>query len=400
MKLIRLLAAKNLRRKPVRSFALILLSAFMALSVFGGSVMVSALSNGLESYRSRLGADVIVVPYAARTKGTFENVLLQGIPGNFYMDYTLYEKISRIQGVEKAAPQFFLATASAGCCSVPVQVIGFDPEQDFTIQPWIRKSYSKEMETGDIIVGSSLTVPKNKTLTFYGVDCRIVAVLDETGTGLDTAVYTNMDTIGQMVKSAGELGFEYFDQIRPGRTVSSVMVKVADGYDAAEVAGDINVHVRKIAASSAGSMISGIAGGLSEVSFIIGVLIAAVWVLAVVILAIAFAMIVHERAAEFAVLRTIGASGGMVSRLLLLEAAMMALIGAVCGILAASLIVFPFSTSISSALNLPFLLPGPGRLLVYGLLSLLLPVLCGAAVSAAAAFGISRKETGMILQEG
>ena len=398
MKLIRLLTRRNLQRRPVRSLALILISALMAISVFGGSVVVASLRNGLKSYRDRLGADIVVVPYAARTKGTFENVLLQGIPGNFYMDYSLYEKIAGMEGVEIAAPQFFLATATTSCCSVSVQVIGFDPEKDFTVQPWISKVYDKSLKTGDIIVGSKLTVPKNKTLTFYGVDCRIVSVLEETGTGLDTAVYTNMDTIARMVESAGELGFTYFKYIEPGKTVSSVMVKVAEGYDIEEVTGDINIHVGKVVASQAGTMISGIAGGLSGVSNIIGILIGAVWVLAIVILAIVFAMIAHERAKEFAVMRAMGASGGMVSALLLTEALLLGLIGSAAGLFISALLVFPFSGSISAALGLPFLLPKAAKLILFGLLALILPVAGGAAVSAVMGSVISKRETGMQLR--
>lgn len=78
----------------------------------------------------------------ARTRGTFDSILLQGIPGTFYMDEQYYEKIKAIEGVEAAAPEFYLASTSSGCCSVAVQIIGFDPALDFTVQPWIRESYA------------------------------------------------------------------------------------------------------------------------------------------------------------------------------------------------------------------------------------------------------------------
>ena len=79
------LAIKNLRRKPARTVALVLLAAFLSMSIFGGSMIVLSLRNGLRSYEARLGADIVVVPYEAQTKGTLESILLQGIPGYFYM---------------------------------------------------------------------------------------------------------------------------------------------------------------------------------------------------------------------------------------------------------------------------------------------------------------------------
>ena len=399
MKFRHFLALRNMKRKPVRTAVLILLSAFLSLAVFGGSLVIFSLRRGLESYGSRLGADVIVVPYEARTKGTFESVLLQGIPGNFYMDYSLYEKINGIEGVEIAAPQFYLATAAAGCCSVSVQVIGFDPEKDFSVQPWIRESYGGRLETGDIIVGSRINIPADRKLTFYNVECNVVAQLDETGTGLDTAVYANMDTIGEMVSSAQTLGFRYFDNLKPGKTVSSVMVRAADGYDAASVAGEINIHVRKVVAEQAGSMISGIADGLRRVSGITGVMAAVIWVLSCAILAAAFAMISHERMKEFAVLRAMGASQKMLSRYLLGESFLISLAGAAAGILAAALLFFPFSSQVSRSLGLPLLRPEIGTVILFAVLTAIVTTGSASLVSFLSAGSISRRDTGLILRE-
>lgn len=400
MKLERTLSLKNLRRKPARTAALVLLSAFLALSVFGGSVVVSSLRNGLNSYEARLGADIVAVPYQARTKGTFESILLQGIPGMFYMDEQYYDKICTIEGVESAAPQFYLASTSAGCCSVPVQIIGFDPEKDFTVQPWIRESYARSLGDGDIIVGSALTVPRDGMLTFYDTPCHIVAQLGKTGTGLDTAVYTNMATIKTMMRNAEALGFHYLTDTDPEHAVSAVLIRVAEGYDTEAVTGDINVHVRHVEASAAAAMLSSVAGGLKSVSGVIGFLVAAIWVLAVVILVIAFAMISHERAKEFAVLRCLGASRRMLCRLLLTEAAFAALFGAVVGIAAGALIVFPFGNAISTALDLPYLMPSALSVAALALGSLLLSALAGALSAAVSAWRVSRSDAGLLLREG
>ena len=399
MGFVRMLAVKNMCRKPVRTAALVLLSAFLAMTVFAGSVLLGSLRNGLRSYEARLGADVVAVPYEARTKGEFESVLLQGIPGTFYMDGKNYEKIAAMDGVAEAAPQFYLASASAGCCSVAVQVIGFDPEKDFTIQPWIRESFGGTMGDGDIIVGSNISLPVSGIIRLYDVDCRVIAQLDQTGTGLDTAVYTNMNTIRTMMKRSQELGFHYFDKVDPNHAVSAVMVRVAEGYDPAKVSGDINIHVRNCEASQAASMISGISAGLSGVSRMVGILTFLIWILAIVILAIAFAMIAHERSKEFAVLRVIGASGKMVSGLLLGESALVSFFGALCGVLLGALFIVPFQGMVRSALNLPYLMPGAGTLLLFGTGAVLLSVLTGALAGYFSARRLGHAEAGQLLRE-
>lgn len=396
----RKLAWKNMKRRPARTAALALLAAFLSLSIFGGSIIISSLQNGLQSYGDRLGADIVAVPYEARTKGTFDQILVQGIPGMFYMDEQYYNKIRTIEGVETAAPQFYLASTSSGCCSVAVQLIGFDPELDFTVQPWIRESYASELGDGDVIVGSDLTPPKDGMLTFYNTPCRVVAQLDKTGTGLDTAVYANMNTISDMIENAKALGFHTFDEVDPDHAVSSVMIKVADGYNVGEVTDDINVHVRHIEASQTTNMLSGIASGLSSTSRIIGILMVMLWVLALVILVIAFAMISHERAKEFAVLRVMGASRRMVSGLLLTESALISAIGAAVGLIAAAIIVFPFGSFIRSRLELPYLLPGTGVIVALAAASLLLSILAGAMTAAVSAYRISKNDAGLSLREG
>ena len=400
MRFERQLSLKNLKRKPGRTAALVLLAAFLSFSVFGGSLVVLSLQNGLRSYEARMGADIVVVPYEARTKGTFDSILLQGIPGYFYMDGATLDKVRQIDGVEIATPQFFLASASAGCCSVAVQIIGFDPETDFSIQPWIRESYGGELGDGDVIVGSGISIPRSGTLTFYDTDCRVVAQLDRTGTGLDSAVYANMNTIKTMMERAQALGFHYFDDVNADRAISSVMIKVADGYDIEAVTGDINIHVRHIQASQARSMISSIAGGLGSVSRVIGILTVMIWLLALAILMVAFVMIANERTKEFAVLRVAGASQKMISRLLRTESAIISLIGALAGALAACLVVFPFSGLIRTRLELPYLLPGVGMILALFLGSVALSVLAGWATSAVSARRVSKNETGLILREG
>lgn len=146
-------------------------------------------------------------------------------------------------------------------------------------------------------------------------------------------------------------------------------------------------------------MISGISAGLSGVSRMVGILTFLIWILAVVILAIAFAMIAHERTKEFAVLRVIGASAKMVSGLLLAESALVSLLGALCGVLLGALVIVPFQGAVRSALNLPYLMPGAGTLLFFGAGAVLLSVLTGALAGYFSARRLGHAEAGQLLRE-
>ena len=99
MKKTGFVAYKNIIKRPVRSIALMILAAVLALSVFGGTVIVQALNNGFSSLENRLGADIMVVPYEATTKQELENIVLQGNTGYFYMNGEYLDELSELEGV-------------------------------------------------------------------------------------------------------------------------------------------------------------------------------------------------------------------------------------------------------------------------------------------------------------
>ena len=393
------LAFKNLTRKGRRTAVLILLTAFLSLAVFGGSVMILSLQSGLNSLEARLGADIILVPSQAQSKVSFQNMFLQGTTGAFYMDASALDKVMEVEGVEKAAPQTFLASLKADCCSIRIQVIGIDPEKDFTVQPWIARSLSRELGDMDVAVGCKVEADVGEIIRIYDMRCKVVARLEPTGTGLDTAVYCSMETMAELLRAAEEKGVSH--KIASGDAViSAVYVKVRDGYDIDTVNSRLNGHIRKATAVRTRSMITGVSDSLAGVSRTITVLIAAVWVLAFIILLLSFALIVRERAREFAVFRLAGASVSMLGSMVMLESALCGLAGGLAGTGAAALVLFPFSRLIENALNLPYLMPGLTQVLLLGVLTVVLSVAVSALSSTMAAYRLSRVNPGTALREG
>ncbi|MBQ9263445.1 MAG: ABC transporter permease [Clostridia bacterium] len=391
---------KNLIRKPGRTCALVLLTAFLALSVFGGSLVVLSLRSGLNSLEARLGADIIVVPASATSKINVQELLLQGTTGTFYMNAANLKRAAEVNGVEKLAAQTFLASLKAECCSSKVQVIGFDPKTDFIVQPWIAQSLAHELGEGEVVVGSKVEAEVGETIRLYNARCKVAARLSPTGTGLDTAVYCSHVTMKMLLKAAEDKGISHKVTSDSDDLISAIYVKVKDGYDIDEVTGNLNLHVRKVSAVRTKSMITDVSDSLAAVSGTVTLLIIAVWVLAFIILLIAFAMISNERKREFAVLRLVGTSRRMLSRMVLAESALSSFLGALAGIGVAAAVVLPFATLIETSLNLPYLTPGTGTVLLLALGTLIATVFIGSLASAFAAFRLSRIDPGAILREG
>ncbi len=392
------LPRKNLAGKPVRTAVLMILTALLALTLLAGALIVSSLRTGLHSLEDRLGADIMVVPYEAKTKSNLENIVLQGNTGYFYMDQAIRDKIADREGIGQISSQFFLASASSGCCSIPVQIIGFDPDTDFTILPWMKRSFGGSLGLREIVVGNDLNAFVGDRLSFYGVECTVAAKLDKTGTYFDTAVFTGQDTIQELIQSSLDRHMNDFQDIDPKKAVSCVLINVAEGYTVEDVLNDINIHVKKVKAIQTKEMISGISDSLAGVSDVTGILIAAVWVLGAVILLLAFTMSMHERRKEFAVLRMMGASRKMLAGIVMKEALLTGAAGGLTGAVLGLLIVLPFNSLIEAALGLPFLLPSVGTIAGFFAAALLIAVLVSALTAAASAYRISRLDPAVILR--
>ena len=392
---------RNLTRRPGRTTAMILLTALLSLSVFGGTVIVSSLRQGLDSMENRLGADIIVVPAEAESKASMKNLLLQGTIGTFYMDAAALEKVRETEGVEKASAQIFLSSMKADCCSVKVQIIGFDPENDFVIQPWIAESFNRPLADMEVIVGCRVGTDVGDNFRIYDRSCRVAAKLAATGTGLDTAVYCTINTIHTLLQAAEEKGVTHkIDSGNDHDVISAVYVKALPGVDIGLVNNRLNGRIRKATAIRTAGMMSEVADSLAGVSKTVMIMIILIWVLALIILFIAFAMMVNERRRELAVYRLLGMSRKMLSGMILKETAVCSLLGAFCGIVSGSALVFPFTTLIESSLKLPYLTPPTGRILLFAVLAITLTVSAGCVAGMRTAGKLSRVDPGTTLREG
>ena len=130
------LAWANLRRRPARAGSLCFLVALFAFALLAAALVNAWLRAGLSGLSGRMGADILIVPYGYEKK--LEGALLRGEPSAFYTKAELADKIRAHDFVAAASPQLFLTSLSTGCCSVKVQLVGFDPATDFSVGPWLR----------------------------------------------------------------------------------------------------------------------------------------------------------------------------------------------------------------------------------------------------------------------
>ena len=398
---LRKLPLRNLLRHPGRTAALTTLVAFLALSLFAGSMIVFSLNNGLDSLEKRLGADLIVVPATSRGKIDPEKIYLQGTTGYYYMDADRTEEIKNMEGVRQASGQVYLASLRAECCSMPIQVIGFDPETDFTISPWIGERLKTELGEMELIVGSRVSAGINETIRIYGEPCLVIARLDETGTGLDTAVYCTPETMAILLDSARNLNHELKIDGNPEKVVSAIYIKTEPGMTD-QVAGAVTQAFRnpKVTVIQTKTFTSDVENSLGGVARTIMVLIICVWVLALILLTTAFLLLGGERKREFATLRMLGLSRNQLAGVTLKEALLVSVFGSLIGIGLALLLLLPFSSLIENALGLPFLRPGAPAMFGMGAVTLAAVCIAGPLAAMLSARRLSRADISTVMREG
>lgn len=329
-----------------------------------------------------------------------ESILLKGEPSYFYLDRSYCDQIAQIEGVQQVSAQFYFTSTSSDCCDMPVQLIGFDPVSDFSIQPWIRESYSGDLKSGSILAGSDIDIGAERVLTFFGQTYPVAAQLEKTGTGLDCAVYTDMDTLRGMMEAAADIGFHFLDSTDPNSLISSVLVQAAPEYDTDTVGRNIRSKLDGLQIVKTQSMISGIADSLGNFSSVLYLFVGGFFVIALIMLTLVFSVTANERKKEFAILRILGATRKQLSRLLLAESLLISIAGGVLGTGAAALVVFPFSIAIAQRLGLPYLVPNGTEILGLLLTSLAASFAADPLAAASSAWRISRADASVTLREG
>ena len=392
------LPVANLRQNVGRTAGLSALVALLAFVACAGSLVIGSLQNGVDSLEARIGADVLVLPMDIDNRDVV-NMLVDGIPSYFYMDASILDDVRGIEGVEQASPQYFLASASAGCCSFPVQIIGYDEKTDFTIKPWIARTYKGEVDENQVVVGCNVFGKVGEEISLYDVRCTIVAKLDETGTQLDNAVFASDEMARRLTEAAADKGFDRTNGRDPEGLISCIQVKVADGYDPEKVVLAVYDLVDGSKAIQTGVVSSGVAKSVAGLSRVIGTLVAVIWILAAGVLFIAFTLLGKQRTKEFATLRVIGASRKTLSGIVVKESAIVAVIGSLVGVAVALVAVWGFNSALENALGLPFLLPGLPAILAVSAAVFALCLAIGPLASAASANWLSKVDVGQILRE-
>ena len=392
------LAWRNINGNSFRSAVVFLSALVVAGLAMATLLIVRGAYQSLQLALERLGADIIVVPEGSLAR--VETALLMGVPTAVWMPQDNLDKIAAVPGVAAVSPQLYLSSlANASCCSVPeMLLVAYEPESDFTLKPWLESHLGGGLKLGEAIGGTYVFTPEGEeNIKLYGYFITLKGNLEPTGTNLDRTMFFTFET-AQDISRISEFRAEQ-PLVIPPDSISAALVKVAPGADPHEVAVQIFKDVPGVTPIESPNMF---------VSFrrqITGLLSAMVSVLAItsalslVLIGLVFSMAANERRREMGVLRALGATRTFVFKILIAEAALLALAGALPGLVLAAFSVYLFRNLIIRSLGVPFIFPTPPALLglILGGVAL---ALAGVVLAASfPAYRVSRQDAAVAMRE-
>ena len=329
----------NIRAHPIRSLVVAILALAQAACVFGGFILVGAMRAELTLAERRLGADLVVYPTACLNQVEKKRLLMVGTPVGCHQPRSALARMSSNEDIAAVSYQLYVSETLAD--GTTRWIVGFEPESDFALSPWIAEGEGSSLPRGSVLVGSAVPGADGQSLSVFGRERPIGAHLLATGSELDDAVFVSMDTLTDMMADARAAGEDIDVSLDPSTDYSAALVRASDSDAIESVTNWINLYVRKVSAVRAAEALSVAASRIrAHRGVAIGVL-GVTWVVLLGALIIVQVSLMNERTQELAVWRSIGASRSIMSRVMLSESALLHAAGALAGVCLAA-ITLPF----------------------------------------------------------
>ena len=318
---------RNMRAHPVRTVILLLLVLAQAACAYGGLTLMRNMRQALSLADARLGADILVYPGAAMSRISADSLLMQGTPVEVWKPRSTLDRMSDCDGIEAVSHQLYIRDEQ-------IWIVGFEPETDFAIRPWIVGNQEVSLPDGSVWAGCKVDANADGCVTLFGQAWPVAARLDETGSGLDQAVFVNLSTLSDMIEASGA---EKYAGIDPRTDYSATLIRIKSTADIDSVTHWLNTYLRKTKAVRSEATLTDTAAGIRGQIRLVAVITGAAWIVLLLALAIAQSMMMRERRKELFVWHAIGASRGIVNRVMLLEAVAIYAPGGLIGVLIAAL---------------------------------------------------------------
>ena len=404
------LIARNLSVARVRTVITIISVAVVVGLLFSTLVIEIGVRRSTELGSARLGADILLLPaplpnliiiiqwkdpvFITPTNTTAHLAYLR--PRYIDDNGTLDRGISAIPGVSGVSPQVFVGALNNS--GRAVALVGFDPNTDFTVLPWLKTGGHGQTSLGPntAIVGSNTGFGVGDNVSWGSLSLRVAAVLEPTSSTMDQTIFFPIQTAYGLVRGAtSSTGFTGSGQnsasagFKAGQ-ISALLVKIQDGASEGKVgwliSGAISDYV-VIYGAIATKQVSLETRGIATYEFFLSGLLGTS---VLILVASLMSMSINERKREFGLLRSLGATKGSVSKVVMAEVGIVSFLGSALGLAVGGLVLVVSESLLSQTYSISFIQPTTTDLIEFTLGSLGLGMLIGTLAASFPAYSASR----------
>jgi putative ABC transport system permease protein len=387
------LALQNLGRRKARSLLLMAAVAIGTGVIFTGAALMRSIDVSMALGLTRMGADLMVVPEGALTNITA--ALLTVEPTDLVIEGDALAK-AKLDSVGRYAPQKILRAQHSGIGDhhESVDFVGFDPERDLTIQPWLAEKINRSLQIDDVILGAGRAAPLGSQVLIFGKPHIVYGRLARTGVGIhERGVFLPLAAFDAMARQIP--GGERAPAVAAPGKVTGFLVQLAPGATTLQARFSILSSLKGVKVATGDSTLSGIRQGLSAlVNGLLALMILSFASVAIMV-SVLFSAIVTERRVELGLLKAIGTQRWQMIGTLVIEAVIATGLGGMLGVVIGGLIMRLYEHSLIfylERIGIPFIWLDWQRLVAFAGAAVLLACAIGALGVLYPAWRASRRD--------
>ena len=381
-------------RSRFRSTIIFLLFFVTTACLFGTGLFTENLKNGSQKIYGRTYADMIAVPdsYLDTTK----DMLFKGKACSIIFKDDVMTKLKDINGVEAASPQLYLETLALSCCSDEgVQIVAFDPENDFAVSQWTDVSH--DISAYEALAGSGGSLAKGDKITLFDREFTIADVLEETGMGYDNSIFIRRETADEITSSDQ---YQFMFGHKTG-LVSMVLIKTVPDADITDVYNNINsvLEGSETKVYPIEQLSSDLRSHIRLMTNMVGIVSACAVIIAAVALFAMVTLTFHQRRRIAGSMLSAGCPRGKVLKYFLAEYLALFAAGAAAGMVLICIFLIPLHSEVKNALEMPYKLISWNDAVKLVIRTLAIDLAMLALAVSFTFFGILKTEPAMLMEE-
>lgn len=363
------IAIKNIERRKTK-MALLVVGLMIAIaSLVSITTLMSSFRDKIDSQLGKYGFNILVFPKSSDLSLTYGGMTISGV-SSYKAKYLNSQDMENVEDIKKThkmyvSPKFLSGVYIKG---VPALLVGIKPREEVTVKKWWAINGPGFKNKNDLVVGNSaavkLKVKTGDSIQIKGKTFEVAGVLKETGSQDDDLVFGDISYAQELFGKMGDINL--------------IEIATDKTEDIDEIVAALSQNLPNASVSSVKQAVKYKETAVNRLSrFGLTVSGVIIFISAMIVFA-TMTSSVTERTREIGIFRAIGYRKSIITKIIMIEAAILSFMGGLLGYflgfgIAGLLAAFVRSIDVNVGINLNFLALSVLISMFIGIISTILP---------------------------